>query len=589
VTVLDPACGSGNFLYVAINLLLDLEKVVIAYAANRDASVTPHVSPTQLAGIEINPYAQQLAQVVIWIGQLQWKHQNGFAPPRNPVLQPIENIRLMDAILDLTDAEHPKEPEWPKAEFVVGNPPFLGGKKMRTELGDEYMDNLFPIWRERVRPEADLCCYWFEKARRHIEEGKCKRTGLLATQGIRGGANRDVLKRIKDSGEIFFAESDRPWILDGANVHVSMVGFDDGNESLRILDGGPVPQINSNLTATADITASVRSSENLNIAFMGDTKGGPFDISEAQAMEILAIPNPNQRPSSDVLVPWVNGSDVTRRSRNMWIIDFDVARGLEQASIYEAPFGYVKDHLQETRGASRTTIQSWWLHERPRVEMRVAIKALPRFLCTPRVSKHRLFVWLRSPTLPDCQLFAFARSDDFFCGVVHSRVHEVWARSQGTQVRERESGFRYTPTTCFETYPFPRATDKQEVAIAEAAEELDRLRSNWLNPPEWTREEVLEFPGSVDGPWARYVHNPDSRGIGTVRYPRLVGNDEATASALAARTLTNLYNERPTWLDLAHRKLDDAVFAAYGWERGLTDEEILAKLLELNLRQGGTG
>ena len=152
-------------------------------------------------------------------------------------------------------------------------------------------------------------------------------------------------------------------------------------------------------------------------------------------------------------------------------------------------------------------------------------------------------------------------------------------------MRERESGFRYTPTTCFETFPFPEPTPAQEAAIAEAARELDNLRQRWLNPPEWTREEILEFPGSIDGPWARYVHDADERGIGRVRYPRLVPRDDEHAAQLAKRTLTNLYNARPTWLDLAHRKLDAAVSAAYGWEVDLTDEEILARLLALNLQR----
>jgi hypothetical protein len=155
----------------------------------------------------------------------------------------------------------------------------------------------------------------------------------------------------------------------------------------------------------------------------------------------------------------------------------------------------------------------------------------------------------------------------------------------GTQVRERESGFRYTPTTCFETFPFPQPNDSQGDAIVAAAKELDTMRTNWLNPPEWTREEMLEFPGSVSGPWARYVQNPDGRGIGTVHYPRRVAKDEAFAKLLAKRTLTNLYNERPTWLDLAHKKLDAAVFAAYGWPASLTDDEILVRLLELNLEK----
>lgn len=163
VQVLDPACGSGNFLYVAINLLLDLEKEVIAYASRHDFSWFPQVRPSQLHGIEINQYAQELAQVVIWIGYLQWMHHNGFGTPREPILDPIENIKLMDAILDLSDPENPKEPEWPDAEFIVGNPPFLGDKKMRGELGHEYIKKLFKLYGDRIPNQSDICCYWLKK------------------------------------------------------------------------------------------------------------------------------------------------------------------------------------------------------------------------------------------------------------------------------------------------------------------------------------------------------------------------------------------------------------------------------------------
>jgi hypothetical protein len=256
VTILDPACGSGNFLYVAIHLLLDLEKQVIAYAATRGLNLLPQVRPTQLHGIEINTYARQLAQVVIWIGYLQWKYQNGFTTPSNPVLEPIESIREMDAILDLSDPEHPKEPEWPQADFIVGNPPFLGDKKLRSGLGDDYVNALFLVYGERIPNQSDLCCYWFEKGRDLVRRRRASRVGLLATQGIRGGANREVLKRIGESCSIFFAESDRPWILDGANVHVSMVAFDNNSEPNRILDGNTVAVINSNLTSIADLTSA---------------------------------------------------------------------------------------------------------------------------------------------------------------------------------------------------------------------------------------------------------------------------------------------------------------------------------------------
>jgi hypothetical protein len=152
-------------------------------------------------------------------------------------------------------------------------------------------------------------------------------------------------------------------------------------------------------------------------------------------------------------------------------------------------------------------------------------------------------------------------------------------------LREVESGFRYTPSSCFETFPLPQPVPEQEAAIAAAAKELDELRTRWLNPPEWTRTEVLEFPGSQDGPWSRYVVEPDARGVGTVRWPRIVPKDADCASSLKKRTLTNLYNARPAWLDLAHKKLDAAVSAAYGWDPGMSDEELLELLLRLNLER----
>jgi len=600
--VLDPACGSGNFLYVTLQKLKDLEKEVIVFSGDKGLGpMMPMVGPWQLFGIEINPYAYDLAQMVVWIGYLQWVKANGFGTPTEPILKPmVGNFQNKDAILDLSDPEHPREPDWPRVDNIVGNPPFLGGKLMRAGLGDEYVDELFLVWQGRVPHEADLCCYWFEMARAHTEESKCQRAGLLATQGIRGGANREVLKRIKETGDIFFAESDRPWVLDGANVHVSMVAFDAGEESSRVLNGDPVASINTNLTAKVDVGQATRLAENRALSFMGDTKGGAFDIPDGLARELLQAPNPHGRPNSDVLLPWVNGRDIAQRGRTMWIVDFGASATEEQAAPYEEPFGLIANRVRGARKASRSTVARWWHHERPRPEMRQALARLGRFPITTRVAKHRLFVWRSAPTLPDCALIVFAREDDCFFGVLHSRLHEVWALTLGTRLETRP---RYTPTTCFETFPFPwspspepgrrAGQDPQDgpllKAIADAAQELNELRERWLNPPEWTTTEVLEFPGSVDGPWARYVHDPDQRGIGTVRYPRIVDNG-VMPSLLKKRTLTNLYNEMPAWLRNAHARLDEAVFAAYAattgdpsWRPDLSDESILEKLLQLNL------
>jgi len=588
VRVLDPACGSGNFLYVTLQRLLDLDKEVRDWAFAHDMQLlTTEVGPWQLYGIEVNPYAHDLAQTTVWIGYLQWMHDIMNAAPGNPVLRCMDNFRCMDAIIDLSDSKNPREPEWPEVDFTVGNPPFLGDKLMRGILGDDYVEKLRSLYADRLPGGADLCCYWFERARQEIKAGRCKRAGLLATQGIRGGANREVLKRIKESGDIFFAESDRPWVLDGANVHVSMVGFDDGEEQRRGLDGDSVDCINANLSSAADTTTAVPLIENVGTAFLGSCKGGSFDLSEREALGLLSAGgNPNGRPNSDVVRPVCNSEDLIQRSDQRWIID-NANLTREAACMYEAPHEIVRQRVKPARDENRDKWlrENWWRPQRMRPLMRESVEPLPRFLVTTTTSKHRLFAWLSAPVLPDHQLIVFARSDDYFFGVLHSRLHEVWALRLGTQLETRP---RYTPTTCFETFVFPKPNAKQEAAIGEAARELNELREAWLNPPEWTREEILEFPGSVDGPWARYVHDPDPRGIGTVRYPRIAPKDPDCAEALAARTLTNLYNQRPGWLDLAHKKLDQAVFAAYGWDSGMTDDQILEKLLALNLERAAS-
>jgi type II restriction/modification system DNA methylase subunit YeeA len=605
MTVLDPACGSGNFLYVSLQLLLDLEKELITFATQLGFKFESRVNVQQLKAIELNAYAFELAQVAVQIGYLKWRRDNGFPNEREPVLQNLENFQNEDALLmphfrskpkSLKEAqagEHASddalkfytERKWPSCDVIVSNPPFLGGKLLRRELGDEYVDAVFSNYSDRVEPQADLCCYWFEKARDLVEHHGCKRAGLLATQGIRGGANRETVKRIKETGDIFFTISDRKWILDGANVHVSMIGFDNGAEKSRTLDGKPVTGINSNLTATgADITTARRLTANIDIAFMGDTKGGAFDIGEEQAVEILHAPNPHGRPNSDVIVPWVNGLDVTRRPRYMFIVDFGKEGTELDCAKYELPFGHLLAHVKPERVKNKRELYAryWWRHVEPRPGMLAALKSLPRFVTTVAVSKHRLFKWMEAPTLPDHSLFVFIRDDDYFFGVLHSRFHEVWALKLGTRLETRP---RYTPTTSFETFPFPEPTDEQKIDIAAAAKELNELRENWLNPPEWTTTHVLEFPGAIDGRWSRFVVDPDERGIGTVRYPRTEARDEECAKKLAKRTLTNLYNEHPAWLAHAHAKLDAAVAASYGFETELTDEQILEKLLSLNIQR----
>ena len=444
VTVLDPACGSGNFLYVALRSLLDLEKRVIDFNDALSLSkgweeMYPLVRPNQMLGLEINPYAAELARTALWIGYIQWHHANGIHYRQSPILTPMNTIRQADAILaDGDTANPPGNPEWPDAEFIIGNPPFLGGKLLRSQLGDEYVDALFGSYRGRVPAEADIVCYWFEKARAMLEKGRTRRVGLLATQGIRGGANRRVLQRIKESGDIFLAWSDQPWVLDGAAVHTSIVGFDDGSEQNRQLDASQVESINANLTGGADLTAAQRLKDNLGIAFMGDTKGGPFDIPESVAIQMLVQPNPDGRDNRDVVRPRANGRDVTTRPSNTWIIDFGVDLPVEQSALYEAPFEYANTHVRLLRLDNKRKIyaDNWWLHMEPRPGMRQALQGLNRYIGTPTTAKHRLFVWLSEQVLPDHSLIVIARDDDYTFGVLHSRFHEVWALAMGTQLRK---------------------------------------------------------------------------------------------------------------------------------------------------------
>ena len=557
VQILDPACGSGNFLYVALRQLLDLWKEISILGSELGLSHMSPISstapsPAQLHGIELNLYAHQLAQATIWIGYIQWLRENGYGEPPEPILKPLDYVLLMDAILADDDQGYPIEPEWPDADVIIGNPPFLGGKKMRTELGDKYVDKLFELYKGRIPHEADLVCYWFEKAKAEIADSTTKLVGLLATQGIRGGSNRKVLERIKETSDIFWAQSDRDWILDGAVVHVSMIGFGDVDVEQRELDGKLVRRINADLTSSIDLTIAEKLPENQNLSFMGVTPAGPFDIPRELARKwLLELGNPNGKSNSAVLRPYYNGTDINRRPRNVWTIDFGIDMPMEEASLYVKPFEYIRENVYPIRRKNKRASyrEKWWLYAETRPAMRRALEPLDRYIGTSMVSKHRSFSWIPARVLPANLIIVVARDDDCFLGVLQSIIHILWVSAMGTQLREASSGQRYTPSSTFETFPFPwppgqePKDDPRVKVIAEAARELVEKRDAWLNPPEADEDELKN------------------------------------------RTLTNLYNMRPTWLALAHQKLDQAVFDAYGWPHDLGDEEIMERLLELNLKR----
>jgi hypothetical protein len=500
---------------------------------------------------------------------------------------------------------------------------------MRSELGDDYVKRLRKTYDGRVPGGADLVTYWFEKARAQIAAGKLQAAGLVSTNSIRGGANRKVLEQIVGTTRIFEAWSDQAWINEGAAVRVSLVGFglihavDRGSR----LDGAEVGEIHADLTSGegTNLTAAKQLPENCATSFIGTQKSGAFDLPGDSARPWLNSPNPNGRPNSEVVRPWINGLDITRRPQDVWIVDFGDDTTQEDASLFETPFEYISCAVKNELLAKHASwqalgkntqhldkqIKHWWLFWCTRPEMPRSIATLNRYIATARVAKHRLFVWQTRCVIPDSQVVVIARSDDTTFGILHSRFHELWSLRLCTYLGVGNDP-RYTPTTTFETFPFPEHLTPRDTvgwgrvgpiseaqphegqpapnppcarteapenhpvkhhadAIAAAAIKLNQLRETWLNPPEWVDWQITaeeEKAGFPKRPVAKPGHEAD----------------------LKKRTLTNLYNARPAWLKLAHQQLDQAVAAAYGWTDytvDLPDEEILRRLLALNLERSG--
>jgi hypothetical protein len=363
-----------------------------------------------------------------------------------------------------------------------------------------------------------------------------------------------------------------------------MVGFGGTEDKTHNLDGNAVPDINEDLTSGLNIAAALPLPENLDIQHEGDKKGGDFEVTYDEARRLLSAPNLSESSSLEVLRPWFNGKELNSRREGLWIIDFAPGISLQQAAMFPEVLKVVEERVKQKYG---TTRQQWWVHERPRPAMRQVLATIPRFILTTRHSKHRLFDWATPPTLPDSAMIVFARSDDYFFGVLHSSIHELWALRMGTQLEDRP---RYTPTTCFETFPLPWPPGKEPgllspspqgvgelvAAIAAAARELNEQRERWLNPPEWidpiakSVDAQDDFADVPDVSWHGHPGHEDSRaGCPCHDSPRALIRQSAIMARAAQnpqlkkRTLTNLYNERATWLRLAHKKLDQAVLAAY--------------------------
>ena len=584
---------------------------------------------------------------------------------RELVSEPLDNIECRDALLAPQVDTTPVRPErsegldgalsaalepslrsgrtvlgealWPRADAVIGNPPFVGDRKMIRELGEEYTFKLREAYQSRVPGGADLVCYWFEKARVAIEAGDSQHAGFVATNSIRGGTNRKVMEKICGSANIVEAWSDEPWINDGAAVRVSLVAF-DASSTQRSLNGNATRQIYADLSGrendvSIDLTDARSLEENKGTAFVGVQRNGPFDIPGHVARRWLSMPNVNGVSNAKVLRRAYNAIDLTRRESDRWLIDFGLEKDQNAAALFEAAHAWVVLHVKPTREDLRRAWHAnyWWLFGDPRPALRKAVAGIPRYVLTPQISKHRVFAFVPTSVLTENANIAIARADDVSFDILHSRFHELWSLRMCTWLGVGNDP-RYTNTTTFETFPSPAGLTPRDTAhqrtevladgvvipagldatvrpepagegsdgaanpparqtlrfaqgerisalrdhainVARAAKRLNDLRERWLNPEEWTERVAEVIP----------------LGMEVSPYPdRILPRSNLGAADLAElkkRTLTNLYNQRPAWLADAHVALDAAVAAAYGWadySPAMTNNEILARLLALN-------
>jgi hypothetical protein len=542
VRVLDPACGSGNFLYVTLEHLKRLEGEVLNQlealgdTQGRLDLAGVSVDPHQLLGIEINPRAAQIAEMVLWIGYLQWHFRTrGNVNPPEPVLKDFRNIENRDAVLaydrvELVTDEHgrpvtrwdgrttkthpvtgeavpderaqvpveryvsPRKAEWPEADFVVGNPPFIGNKRMRIALGDGYVEALRTVW-QTVPDTADLVMYWWDHAAELTREGRLRRFGLITTNSLRQTFNRQVTERhlvAKNPLSLRFVIPDHPWVdsADGAAVRIAMsVGAaeDAPGELASVEDEAPLAEgevavslgrrrgeIHADLTVGAKVAAAQRLAANSGICFQGMNlvgKGFRLEPAELPALGYVVDALPA------VIKPHRNARDMMQGGDDCYVIDLfeltaEEARA-QHPALYQRLYDRVKPERDHNNRESRR--RNWWLFGEPVGKLRIAWKGLTRVVLTPETAKHRVFEFQSLPFCPDHKLYAICSADALLPGVLSSAVHVTWALRAGGRLGVGNDP-TWTNTTCFSTFPFPAATPDQQARIRDLAEQLDAHR-----------------------------------------------------------------------------------------------------------------
>ncbi|MCB5945838.1 DNA methyltransferase, partial [Acidocella sp. KAb 2-4] len=512
--ILDPACGTGNFLYVSLELLKRLEGEVLDALFNFGAQqklaelTGATVDPHQFLGLELNPRAAGIAELVLWIGYLQWHLRTKGGFPGEPILRDFKNIVRVDAVLD-NSGTRPKRPKWPEAEFIVGNPPFIGGKDIRARLGDEYTEALWAA-HEDMNDSADFVMYWWDHAATLLAHkgSPLRRFGFVTTNSITQVFQRRVVERhltARKPVSLVYAIPDHPWtkaLPDSAAVRIAMtvaeLGKKEGLLEETIEESGldtdaPVIRfsqargaINADLTVGVDITRTKELKANAGLCSPGvKLHGDGFIVSPEKAAELGLG---KRTGLEEHIRDYRNGRDLTAHARGVMVIDLfglseDEVR-VRFPEVYQHLLLMVKGPRQEQCDRSPTTdakayLKLWWLFGKPRQELRPALEGLPRYIATVETTKHRVFQFLDISILPDNKLINVGSGDAFHLGVLSSQIHTVWALRAGGWLGVGNDPV-YVKSQCFDPFPFPNATEAQRVKIRAIAEELDAHRKSVL-------------------------------------------------------------------------------------------------------------
>ena len=503
--VLDPACGSGNFLYIAYQELKQIEHTLLAKLQEMGCELNEQmqmgfVTPMQFFGFDTNPFAVELARVTLMIARKVAIDRLQLKEAAIPLDHLDKNIKCQDALITIGKRKVILPTEWPQAHVIIGNPPFLGGYRMRRELGKQYLDQLAVVFPE-VKDKVDFCIYWFRKAHDQILAGFADRVGLVGTNSISQGTSRiaslDYI--VQNQGYIYNAVSTQPW-SGQANVHISIVNWSTDKPSKYKLDEVEVSNITSSLKSSTDVSQAYSIGTNKSYAFKGvQPTGKAFIIKQNEALAWIQFDKLNAK----VLKPFCDAKSLTETVDGQpyrWIIDF-YGLSLEEASQFKIPFERVQTLVKPIRiqNQDERTRDYWWLAPRPRPEMRCTLEMLDLCLAIPRLSKWSIFLPAKTSWLPSDSTVVVASDDFYILGILTSSAHHAWIKAQSSTLK---GDTRYTHNTCFETFPFPQtATLKQTQKIRDKMIELHQFRCQAMQTKGW----------GITKLYNEYFHEPASQ------------------------------------------------------------------------------